>query len=592
MDRRRLTGGIALAALAAVLIALVWFDARLTRQEPTTALAPVSSGDQTAPTADATAPAAAPDAQTAANPPAEAPAPTPDAQTAANAPAEAPAATPPAAEAPAATPDTQVASNPPASDTTAAPPPAAMPGPAVVPTFDVVRVEPSGDSVIAGLADPGSKVEVLDGQETIATAEANEHGEWALNLDKPLAAGTHDLAIRTTSKDAKVAMLSDQRVAVSVPTPGSKDVLVVMNSPNGASKVLEVPNAEGQVASAAPEAGAAPATPPAAGVATAETPPAAAPEATAPATSTAEAPAAAEPGTTAPATSTAEAPAAAQPEVTAPAIATAEAPAATQPEAPTAGETTVASAPPAEAPATELAPPATDGVVAAKEPPPASEPQIVAEAPVPTEPAPAAEPPVATEAPVQVAKAPPADQPAVPTPAPPKPEVAIAAVEADTSGNLYIAGTVTTGDTVRVYVDDKPIGDAEPSPSGTWLVETKRDLPAGTYKVRVDQVDNGGNVIARSEVPYEREVEVAILKPTGTVGTSESGATVTGTMPAMETVIIKRRDNLWRIARRAWGKGVRWSTIYQANTDQIRDPHWIYPGQVFIMPKGNATWTD
>jgi nucleoid-associated protein YgaU len=60
----------------------------------------------------------------------------------------------------------------------------------------------------------------------------------------------------------------------------------------------------------------------------------------------------------------------------------------------------------------------------------------------------------------------------------------------------------------------------------------------------------------------------------------------------METVIIKRGDNLWRIARGAWGKGVRWSTIYRANTDQIRDPHWIYPGQVFVMPKGSTTWTE
>ena len=60
----------------------------------------------------------------------------------------------------------------------------------------------------------------------------------------------------------------------------------------------------------------------------------------------------------------------------------------------------------------------------------------------------------------------------------------------------------------------------------------------------------------------------------------------------METVVIKRGDNLWRIARGAWGNGMRWTTIYQANNDQIRNPHWIYPGQIFIMPKGDATWTE
>jgi nucleoid-associated protein YgaU len=63
-------------------------------------------------------------------------------------------------------------------------------------------------------------------------------------------------------------------------------------------------------------------------------------------------------------------------------------------------------------------------------------------------------------------------------------------------------------------------------------------------------------------------------------------------MPEVDTVIIKRGDNLWRIARATWGKGIRWSTIYQANTDQIRNPHRIYPGQVFVMPKGDATWQN
>src|SRR4029079_8153863 len=87
-------------------------------------------------------------------------------------------------------------------------------------------------------------VEILDGSETIATAEANEFGEWAIPLEKPLPPGTHDLAIRTTSSDQKVVTLSDQRVAVSVPSNGSKDVLVVLNSPDAASKVLQEPPAQ------------------------------------------------------------------------------------------------------------------------------------------------------------------------------------------------------------------------------------------------------------------------------------------------------------------------------------------------------------
>jgi nucleoid-associated protein YgaU len=169
--------------------------------------------------------------------------------------------------------------------------------------------------------------------------------------------------------------------------------------------------------------------------------------------------------------------------------------------------------------------------------------------------------------------------------------VTVAAVEADTSGALYVAGVAATGEAVRVYIDDEYIDDALPSPSGTWLVETVMDLPAGQYVVRVDQVAADGAVIARYEVPFDREVEVAILRPTGATASAD-GATLAGAMPDVDTVIIKRGDNLWRIARSTWGKGIRWSTIYQANTDQIRNPHRIYPGQVFVMPKGDAAWQN
>ncbi len=50
-------------------------------------------------------------------------------------------------------------------------------------------------------------------------------------------------------------------------------------------------------------------------------------------------------------------------------------------------------------------------------------------------------------------------------------------------------------------------------------------------------------------------------------------------------VIIRRGDTLWRISRRVYGRGVRYSTIYLANQTQIEDPDRIWPGQVFKMPE-------
>ncbi|MDY8109936.1 LysM peptidoglycan-binding domain-containing protein [Fulvimarina sp. 2208YS6-2-32] len=49
-------------------------------------------------------------------------------------------------------------------------------------------------------------------------------------------------------------------------------------------------------------------------------------------------------------------------------------------------------------------------------------------------------------------------------------------------------------------------------------------------------------------------------------------------------VLIRKGDTLWRISRETYGRGTRYTVIYLANGDQIRDPDRIYPGQIFRMP--------
>jgi hypothetical protein len=43
-------------------------------------------------------------------------------------------------------------------------------------------------------------------------------------------------------------------------------------------------------------------------------------------------------------------------------------------------------------------------------------------------------------------------------------------------------------------------------------------------------------------------------------------------------------DTLWHIAQRYLGSGPRWPEIFALNTAIIKNPHWIYPGQVFRIP--------
>jgi nucleoid-associated protein YgaU len=95
-------------------------------------------------------------------------------------------------------------------------------------------------------------------------------------------------------------------------------------------------------------------------------------------------------------------------------------------------------------------------------------------------------------------------------------------------------------------------------------------VPAiGRHTLRVDQLADAGTVAARIEVPFQRD-RVA------------EGAVVDG------RTVVQPGSNLWRIARRAYGQGVRYTVIYQANREQIRDPRLIYPGQMFQVPETPA----
>lgn len=56
-------------------------------------------------------------------------------------------------------------------------------------------------------------------------------------------------------------------------------------------------------------------------------------------------------------------------------------------------------------------------------------------------------------------------------------------------------------------------------------------------------------------------------------------------IPRIDTRQIVRGDNLWRISEATYGFGQRYTVIFGANRDKIRDPDLIYPGQIFVLPK-------
>lgn len=155
-------------------------------------------------------------------------------------------------------------------------------------------------------------------------------------------------------------------------------------------------------------------------------------------------------------------------------------------------------------------------------------------------------------------------------PAPPgSGKLSLGALDYGEHGDLRLSGQAAPGATVRVYVDNRPVGSATAGADGRWTLRPDQPIEPGTHRLRLDQLGPDGAVSARVEVPFQREQ-------------------LAGQALAPGSVVVQPGNSLWVIAHRTYGAGTRFTVIYQANKGQIRDPNLIYPGQVFALPGNDS----
>jgi nucleoid-associated protein YgaU len=105
-----------------------------------------------------------------------------------------------------------------------------------VPQFDTVRVEPSGDAVVAGHGAPGAQVALLANGKPIANEASDGAGNFVI-IPTHLPPGNYNLTLRT-ERPGKPAEVSVQIVTVSVPARGQKNLVVAVAEPGKPTRIL------------------------------------------------------------------------------------------------------------------------------------------------------------------------------------------------------------------------------------------------------------------------------------------------------------------------------------------------------------------
>ena len=178
--------------------------------------------------------------------------------------------------------------------------------------------------------------------------------------------------------------------------------------------------------------------------------------------------------------------------------------------------------------------------------------------------------------------------------------VAIQSVEADAAGGLVARGSAEPNATVRLYLNGADVADAKTQSDGRWSLTIKHGMTQGGYVMRADEIKPGdASVVASADTPFDYPAPPGSLgtpAPAASPATPGAAAAASAGEPnappsadvvvdRVETALVVPGHTLWALSQNYYGDPTRYPVIYEANKSQIHNPNFIYPGQVFVVPK-------
>ena len=131
---------------------------------------------------------------------------------------------------------------------------------------------------------------------------------------------------------------------------------------------------------------------------------------------------------------------------------------------------------------------------------------------------------------------------------------------------MILSGRTFPNSTVKIYLNNKLFDVIKSNNSGIWISKLYQKIEEGNYSLKVELIQND-KVTGVSITPFTR-INISKLKF------------------EKDNVIVQPGNSLWRIARKVYGNGFRYTIIFEANKNKINNPDLIFPGQIFKLPKG------